>query len=206
MLRLEFWFEFGSTYSYLSVMRIRDLAVQHGVRVEWKPFLLGPIFRAQGWETSPFNIYEKKGRYMWRDVARRAAKYGLKFHGLPHEGDASFPQNGLYAARMALVALEHSWGEAFCKSAFVAQFAHGEDIGNQEKIDQLAYRHGAVSADISAARSQRIKDGLRVQTEAAVTIGIFGAPSFMVGDELFWGDDRLEDAIAFAVDHSSFHR
>lgn len=200
MRRLEFWFEFGSTYSYLSVMRIEDLAARHDVTVEWKPFLLGAVFKAQGWETSPFNIYEDKGRYMWRDVARRAAKYGLEFHRLPHEGPARFPQNGLYAARMALVALEQPWGEAFCKSVFVAQFADGEDIGTQEKIDELACRHGARSADIGAARSQRIKDVLRVQTEIAVTKGIFGAPSFVVGDELFWGDDRLEDAIAFAVE------
>jgi 2-hydroxychromene-2-carboxylate isomerase len=101
---------------------------------------------------------------------------------------------------MALVALEQPWGEAFCKSVFIAQFADGEDIGTQEKIDELACRHGAGSADIGAARSQRIKDALRVQTEIAVTKGIFGAPSFVVGDELFWGDDRLEDAIAFAVE------
>ena len=70
---IEFWFEFASTYSYLSVMRIERAAQAAGVDIAWKPFLLGPVFLALGWNDSPFNIYPPKGRYMWRDLERLAA-------------------------------------------------------------------------------------------------------------------------------------
>ena len=69
-LRLEFWFDFGSTYSYISAARIDDVAERTGVVVSWEPFLLGPIFKEQGWNDSPFNLYPAKGRYMWRDLER----------------------------------------------------------------------------------------------------------------------------------------
>ena len=102
--KLEFWYEFASTYSYLSAMRIEALATAAGVAVEWKPFLLGPIFKAQGWDTSPFNLYPAKGRYMVRDLQRLAAGRGLRF-ALP----APFPQNSLAAARLALVGGDEGW-------------------------------------------------------------------------------------------------
>ena len=90
MEKLTFWFEFASTYSYLSAMRIEELAAKAGVEIVWKPFLLGPIFKAQGWDTSPFNLYPAKGKYMVRDMERIAEARGLKFR-LPDP----FPQNGL---------------------------------------------------------------------------------------------------------------
>src|SRR5258708_8222305 len=93
--RLEFWYEFASTYSYLSAMRIEALAAAAGVAVEWKPFLLGPIFKAQGWDTSPFNIYPAKGRYMVRDLERLAAQRGPPF-SLP----GPLPPNTLVPARL----------------------------------------------------------------------------------------------------------
>ena len=94
--RIAFWFEFASTYSYLSTMRIERLAAEKGVEISWKPFLLGPIFKAQGMDNSPFNIYPEKGKYMWRDMERRSAEYGLEF-----KRPEAFPQNGLHAARLA---------------------------------------------------------------------------------------------------------
>lgn len=104
MEKLTFWFEFASTYSYLSAMRIEVLAEEAGVGIVWKPFLLGPIFKAQGWDTSPFNLYPAKGKYMVRDMERIAEARGLKFR-LPDP----FPQNGLHG-RLALVGLEEGWG------------------------------------------------------------------------------------------------
>src|SRR4051794_33017522 len=76
---LDFWFDFASTYSYLAAARIRPLAAAAKVQVRFRPFLLGPIFKAQGWDTSPFNLYEAKGRYMWRDMERLAAELSLPF-------------------------------------------------------------------------------------------------------------------------------
>ncbi|MES1155659.1 MAG: DsbA family protein, partial [Pseudorhodoplanes sp.] len=93
---LDFWFEFASTYSYPAAMRIRALADAAGVAIRWRPFLLGPIFKAQGWDNSPFNIYEMKGRYMWRDLERTCADLGL-----PFRRPDPFPQSGLVAARVA---------------------------------------------------------------------------------------------------------
>jgi 2-hydroxychromene-2-carboxylate isomerase len=96
MGQLTFWFEFASTYSYLSAMRIEDLAAKAGVSIVWRPFLLGPIFKSQGWETSPFNLYPAKGRYAMRDIERIAKERGLPFRLPDH-----FPQNSLLAARLA---------------------------------------------------------------------------------------------------------
>src|SRR5215211_1440614 len=86
---LQIWFEFASTYSYLSVARIENEAAVTGVPVRWEPFLLGPIFTEQGWEDSPFNVYPAKGRYMWRDLERLCDKYGIQF-----AKPSRFPRNG----------------------------------------------------------------------------------------------------------------
>src|SRR5258705_4753158 len=120
---LDFWFDFASTYSYLAAMRIGPLAEEVSVRVRWRPFLLGPIFRAQGWDTSPFNLYPAKGRYMVRDCERAAAALGLTFR-LPEP----FPQNTLLAARVAVAGLDDGWGEEFSRRVYRAQFADGRQV------------------------------------------------------------------------------
>ena len=196
---IEFWFEFGSTYSYLTAMRIEDAAGARGVSVRWRPFLLGPVFAAQGWETSPFNIYKAKGEYMWRDMARRAARYGLPFRRLPESGPGAFPQNGLMAARIALVGLGEGWGEAFTRAVYAAEFAEGHDIGDPAVLQRLAEATGAAGDVLSRAQDPANKDRLKANVEEAFRLGIFGAPSFIAGGELFWGDDRLEDALDAAA-------
>jgi 2-hydroxychromene-2-carboxylate isomerase len=109
MPTLDFWFDFASTYSYPAAMRIAPLAAAAGVAVRYRPFLLGPIFKAQGWDTSPFNVYEAKGRHMWRDLERLCADLALPFrHPDP------FPQNSLLAARVALA--RRSAGRCFAPS------------------------------------------------------------------------------------------
>ncbi len=194
MRRIEFWFEFASTYSYLSAMRIEALAIRAGVELVWRPFLLGPIFAAQGWTTSPFNLQEAKGRYMWRDMARRA-----EARGLPFRRPAPFPQNSLTAARLALVGLDEGWGPAFVRAVYAAEFGEGLDISDEEVLTRLVGAAGGDPATLLRARSDAIKARLRAATEEAAARGVFGAPSFLVGDELFWGDDRLEEAVAWAV-------
>lgn len=194
MARLTFWFEFASTYSYLAAARIEPLAEEAGVEVIWRPFLLGPIFRAQGWETSPFNLYKAKGENMWRDMARQAQKYGLPPLTRPDE----FPQNSLLAARLATFGVGASWGPDFVRSVYAAEFAEGLNIGDEAV---LAGRLNALGLDgpalIEQAKAdQTVKDRLRATTEEAAALGIYGAPSFTAQDgELFWGNDRLEDAM-----------
>src|SRR5271168_2859688 len=117
---LEFWFDFASTYSYPAAARIRPLATEAQVDLKFRPFLLGPLLKEQGWLTSPFNIFAAKGRYMWRDLERICA--GLS---LPFQRPDPFPQNSLLAARVALIGLDESWGEDFCVNVFQAEFAEG---------------------------------------------------------------------------------
>ena len=195
---VEFWFEFASTYSYLSIMRIEKEADRRGVETIWRPFLLGPIFADAGWNDSPFNVYPNKGRYMFRDMQRQAAKYGLEYN-FPLEGDTGFPRNGLLAARMALVALKEDWGRDFCRRVYAAEFVKGEDISDPDLLSRLARESGATKDIIAEATRLKNKTLLRVNTERAVELGIFGAPSFVIGEELFWGNDRLEDALDWAL-------
>ncbi len=191
---VEFWFEFASTYSYLSVMRIEAAAAEAGVDVVWRPFLLGPVFLALGWNDSPFNIYPPKGRYMWRDLARLAAKYGLPFH-IP----SRFPRNGLLAARVALVGVDDGWVARFARAVMEANFAEDREIGEPNVIGRILADLGLPAEEtIARAQSEANKLALRCQTERAAELGLFGAPSFRAGDELFWGNDRLEDALEWA--------
>lgn len=189
---LDFWFDFASTYSYPAMMRIRSAA--GSVAVRYRPFLLGPIFKGQGWDTSPFNLYEAKGRYMWRDMERLCA--GLD---LPFRRPEPFPQNSLAAARLALVGFDNGWGDAFCEAVFRAQFGEGRRIDDPATLGAiLAGLNADGDAALAAAQSDANKARLRAQTEEAQKLGLFGAPSFVTPDgELFWGNDRLEAALAW---------
>lgn len=192
---LEIWFEFASSYSYLSVARLEPLAEAAGIDVRCRPFLLGPIFAAQGWDTSPFVLYPAKGRYMWRDMERRATLYGLPF--LRPE---RFPQNSLLAARIATVAAGEGWCLPFARAVYHAEYADGRDISEEPVIRDLLARIGQPADEVIArALSAENKLLLRRSTEEAEQRGVFGAPTFLVGTELFWGDDRLDDALAFAA-------
>jgi 2-hydroxychromene-2-carboxylate isomerase len=193
---VEFWFDFASTYSYLSAMRVEAEAARRDVTVRWRPFLLGPIFVAQGWDDSPFNIYPAKGRYMWRDLERRAERFGIPFRG-PEADGPRFPQASLLAARASLVAFEAGQGPAFCKVVFAAEFAEGRDIADPTLIAEIGGTLGLPEI-LADAASPAIKNGLRGNVEVAVARGIFGAPAFITRGELFWGDDRLEDALEWA--------
>lgn len=192
MARLEFWFDFASTYSYLSAMRIETMARARGITVTWQPFLLGPIFKAQGWETSPFNLYPLKGRYMVRDMERLA-----EFRGLPFRLPEPFPQSSLKAARVATSIADRDKAVAFCQAVFAAEFGEGRQISQADVLGAIADRLGLDPADLMArSETDHIKQQLRAVTVAAQAKGIFGAPTFVTADgELFWGDDRLEAAL-----------
>ena len=192
---IEFWFEFASTYSYLSAMRLPDAARGAGLEVVWRPFLLGPILAEQGWSGSPFSVLPAKGAYMWRDVERRAARLGLGFRR-----PDPFPQNGLLAARVATAALgaEAEAAVAFVQKVYLAQFGAGRDISDPAVIAECASAAGLSDGALEAAQDPGTKQALRESTEEAKGRGMFGAPSFTVRGELFWGDDRLEDAIKHA--------
>lgn len=193
-MRVEFWFEFASTYSYPAAMRIEDLAQRYGATLHWRAFLLGPTFEKQGWNDSPFNVFPVKGRYMWRDLERICAR-----DDIPFRRPSVFPRNGLLAARIACAFETAEWLPAFVKSVYRANFAEDRDIADEKVIAELLNSLGQPGKDIvEQAQSPSSKLRLREQTAEAERRGIFGAPSVLVGDELscelFWGNDRLDDA------------
>ena len=188
---IDFWFDFASTYSYLSALRIEPLAAARDVKIRWRPFLLGPVFTAMGWNDSPFNIYPSKGRYMWRDLERLC-----KLYGFPLKRPSRFPRNGLRPARVICAHPDADWVPDFARAVFSAGFADDEDIGERDVVAGLLRRLGLdAEALIAVAESPEGKDLLRRQTEEAFNLDIFGAPTFMVGGEMFWGNDRLEQAL-----------
>jgi len=196
-MRLRFWFEFASTYSYVAASRIESLTAASGAPVEWKAFLLGPIFQSQGWNDSPFNIYPSKGRYMWRDLERLCER-----EGIPWRRPSRFPRSGLLPARVACWAGDRSWCAEFTRRVYRANFAEDREISDLEVIASILDAVGQRSAEVLArAQSAETKDRLRAQTEEAVRHGVFGAPSFVVDGELFWGNDRLEAAVEWARSH-----
>lgn len=191
---LEFWFEFGSNYSYLSVMRIEVLARQAGVAIAWKPFLLGPVFQALGWQGAPFVVQPFKGAYAMTDTARLCEKYGL-----PWRRPSQFPRRSLLPMRVAMLGSEQPWMGQFCRTIMQMNFAEDRDIDNHDAVVEALQRlHLPADRLLEAALQPDNKEALRMQTEEAQRRGIFGAPTFFVGDDMFWGNDRLEDALAWA--------
>lgn len=191
---IEFWFEFGSNYSYLSAMRIEQAARAARVPLLWRPFLLGPVFRELGWESSPFLVQREKGEYVWRDMARRAAKYGL-----PFRRPSVFPRRALLPMRVALLAAREAWMGEYCRRIMRMAWADDREIDDPAPVlEALAGLAPDPRALVAQAGLDAAKAALREQTNDARRRGIFGAPSFIVDGELFWGDDRLDDALEAA--------
>ncbi len=190
-MKVEFWFEFASTYCYPAAMRVEQLAVERGAELEWKAFLLGPIFAAQGWDDSPFNLYPAKGVYMWRDLERICTEQGI-----PLRHPSQFPRNGLVAARVACHFQREPWLPAFVRAVYRANLADDRDISDRAVVTDCLEQAGVPAGPcLEAATEPQAKQALRDQTARAVELGILGAPPFVAGSELFWGNDRLEAAL-----------
>jgi 2-hydroxychromene-2-carboxylate isomerase len=195
---IEFWFDFGSNYSYLSVMRIEAAAAQHDVKIVWKPFLLGPIFKSFGWDTSPFLLQKQKGDYMWKDMVRQCRKYGV-----PWTRPTTFPRRAVLPMRVALLGAEQLWIADYCRKIMLLNFSEDRDIDSPEAVGEVLADLGLPAVEIIRdAQAQQNKLRLREQTEVAQARGIFGAPTFFVRGEMFWGNDRLDDALAFAAEQA----
>jgi 2-hydroxychromene-2-carboxylate isomerase len=196
---LTFWYDLASTYSWLAAERIEPLAAQAGVEVAWRPFLLGPIFAAQGWTSSPFNLFPAKGRNMWRDIDRQCARMGLPAVVRPDP----FPQNSLLAARVA-TALPAVDRVHFSRAVYRVQFTQGRPIADREVLASVLADIGAAPDALAAANAAETKNTLRQATDQAQRLGLYGAPSFTTGSgELFWGNDRLEEAMAWSKNEAA---
>ena len=195
MTKLEFWFDYASTYSYLSAMRFAEACANRGLEPVFRPFLLGPIFGAQGWTTSPFNLYPAKGANMWRDMARLCAARGLKL-----VRPEPFPQNSLLAARVTL-AVEPARRGDLARAIYAAEFGEGAAISDPAALSLILTQLGFdAEAALAKAGSAEVKAALKAATEEAIAKGVYGAPSFITpSGELFWGDDRLDMAVDWAA-------
>ena len=190
MTSIDFWFSIGSTYSYLTVMRLAEVQKTQDVQINWRPFDVRHVMIEQN--NIPFKDKPVKSAYMWRDIERRAAKYGLS-----PQIPAPYPLKGLVLAnQVATLGAELGWVEDYTCATYRRWFELGEPAGEDPNLSASLEEIGLDSAEvISDAQSGRIAKALSDQTDEAMQIGVFGSPTFVVEGEVFWGDDRLEDAI-----------
>ncbi len=190
--RIDFWFTMGSTYSFLSVMRLAELERSTGIPFRWRPFHL--LIILQEMKYVPFADKPTKLAYMWRDVERRAALYGI-----PAQLPAPYPAKHSVAANLvATVGMREGWGADFVRAAYRRWFQLGQETGSEPNISESLRDIGQEPGRVLAlANSENAKMALAAETDAARELGIFGSPTFVVDRELFWGDDRLEEAISW---------
>ncbi len=198
--RIDFWFTMGSTYSYLSVMRLADIERARGIKFRWRPFHL--LLILQDMKHVPFADKPTKSHYMWRDIERRAAMYGL-----PVKVPAPYPvKQSVTANLVAIVGMREGWGVDFVRAAYRRWFQQGEETGSEPNLSSSLRDIGQDPARILALASGEEANKLLLSaTDAARQLGIFGSPTFAVGKEIFWGDDRLDDAISW-LQHGSVRR
>lgn len=191
---LEFFYFIGSTYSYLSVHRAEAVARAAGVVLVWRPFSVRTLMREQN--NVPFAGKPVKMAYMWRDLERRAQRFGVPFAGIaPYPTDADERAN-----RVATLAAMQGWCAEFTRAAYRAWFVDKLDPGRPEVLGPILAGLGRDAARcIEAADGDEVRAEYAQQTDRARALGIFGSPSFVHGGEVFWGDDRLDDAVAWAL-------
>lgn len=187
---LDFYYDIASPYSYIAAARISPIAEASGVAVRWRPFLLGGVFQATG-NRMPAAV-PVRGRYMLVDLTRWAKKYAI-----PFRFSSSFPHNSLLAMR-ALTAAEEGERVALSLALFRAAWAEDRDVSKPDVVGEALGGRGPALLDASG--DPAVKERLRVTTQAAIDAGAFGAPAFVVGEALYFGNDRLEWAIEAAAE------
>lgn len=195
---LDFFFSLGSTYTYLTAMPIEAVAAAADVTVRWRPFSVRTIMREQN--NIPFRDKPIKTRYMWRDIERRAARHGLAFTRPPH-----YPNDGdPIANQLGMIAADQGWCAAFTKAVYRNWFLDDKDPGDRDNLQTILQGLGKDPALLlERAGATAARERYAAQTEIARRAGIFGSPSFMVGEELFWGDDRLEEALEWCTQQTA---
>ena len=193
---IDFWFAIGSTYTYLAVSRLPSVQARTGVSFRWRPFDVRAIMIDM--ENIPFSTKPAKQAYMWRDIERRAAGYGLPFAGVP-----AYPLKGYARAnRIATVAAREGWIADYAQAAYRKWFLENLDPGDEQAAIGMLTELGQDSARVLVrADTDETRAALVAQTDTARSMGIFGSPTFAVGPEIFWGDDRLDDALRWHREH-----
>jgi 2-hydroxychromene-2-carboxylate isomerase len=198
MPSIDFWYSIGSTYSYLTVMRLADVQRATGVRFRWRPFNVRHVMIEQN--NIPFKDKPVKAAYMWRDIERRAGRYGLHPR-IP----APYPLPGLVLAnQVAVLGAEEGWCEDYTRATYRRWFEGGQPAGEDPNLSDSLREIGQDPARVvPAAQGAEIADRLAASTAEAMRLGVFGSPTFVVGTEVFWGDDRLDDALLWLKQQQS---
>jgi 2-hydroxychromene-2-carboxylate isomerase len=187
---VDLWFSMGSTYTYLTIMRLPQMQQLYDVQIHLRPFNLGKIFKESNY--FPFLNDPAKQAHMWRDIERKAATYGFSA-----KTPVPWPApDALLANKVCYVANREGWGLELARECYIRWFDHGDVMGGEENLARAIDVLGKNTSEIlQLAASNEIGNAIDAETELARKSGIFGSPSFVVGDEMFWGNDRLEDAL-----------
>jgi 2-hydroxychromene-2-carboxylate isomerase len=185
---IDFYFDFSSSYSYIGQHRLQELADNHNREVRWRPVALGAIFKSLG--TGPHSPETPKGSYVWKDVERSAADAGLPYHW-----PEPFPFNSLSAARIYYYIAETDESKAieWARAVFDSSFGRGKDCSDPAELKKIAGKLGLDAADLlDACNRDEVKQKLKDATAEAMQKGVFGAPTFFVGGDMYWGADRID--------------
>jgi 2-hydroxychromene-2-carboxylate isomerase len=186
MARLEYFFDYVSPFAYLADTQLPALVERTGAELVYRPFFLGGVMQAA--KNSPPITVPNKGAYMVTEMQRWSKRYGVEVNPNPH-----FPVNTLHAMRAAIAALDGKRFVDFHKAMFRSVWVQGQNLGDAEVLKSAIDAAGLDGAAILArSKEQDVKDKLRQSSEEAVSRGAFGAPTFFVGEEMFWGNDRLD--------------
>ncbi|MCC5979010.1 MAG: DsbA family protein [Salinarimonas sp.] len=187
---IDFCYSIGSTYTYLTAMRLGCYAKREGVTFRWRPFNVRAIMREQ--DNNPFSNKPGKLAYMWRDIERRAGLYDFPIRVPP-----PFPlENLALANQIALLGMKEGWGEPYTVETYRIWFQDGLPAGSEPNLSESLRRIGEnPTRIIEAASTPESEAALAEETEAVKQAGVFGSPNFIVNGEVFWGDDRLDDAV-----------
>ena len=194
---LDFFYFLGSTYTYLAVNRAEEMAQRHGVSLRWRPFSVRTVMREQ--DNVPFANKPAKLKYMWRDIERRAQRHGIPFTS----PSTHYPiDRDELANRVATLAAMEGWCPLFTKAAYATWFLENKDPGEIENLSAILLRIGREpAAVIERANGDAVRRQYAAETDEARNLGIFGSPTFVCGAEIFWGDDRLEEAVEWCRAH-----
>ena len=192
MSEIDFWFSIGSTYTYLSVNRIAEVAKKESLSINWKPFSVRKIMMDM--DNIPFTPPSKKVKsdYMWRDIERRA-----KFYGFEAKVPAPYPLKEFdLANQIAILGMNEGWGVDYVTITYKRWFQQGKEPATEPNLSEILNELNLNKDEVNKnANSENIKNQYLQNTENAYKQGVFGSPTFIYNGEVFWGDDRLEDCI-----------
>ncbi len=192
MSEIDFWFSIGSTYTYLSVNRIAEVAKKESLSINWKPFSVRKIMMDM--DNIPFTPPSKKVKsdYMWRDIERRA-----KFYGFEAKVPAPYPLKEFdLANQIAILGINEGWGVDYVTITYKRWFQQGMEPATEPNLSEILNELNLNKDEVNKnANSENIKNQYLQNTENAYKQGVFGSPTFIYNGEVFWGDDRLEDCI-----------